>query len=156
LPEGARRDQNVPADVMSTGHKTVVSGEALEKAGAIPVEKEPTDWAKVGKIAGMAGGLLVIVAVLAFVFWPRGAERTIKTMQMGRERGDAKAGKVPPPAQVVVRAAAGEHARANGQIDEAQKQSGRARSGLGDPRINPDERSAAAIELALATADTAG
>jgi hypothetical protein len=156
LPAGARAAHDVPQDVMTSAQKTYAGVESLAKAGALQVEKEPTDWARIGKIAGMAGALAVIAGVLGFVFWPKGADATAGTMNQGLELVKAKDSKVPPPAAVAVLEAAGEHAIATGKIDEADQHFLQARGLLDDPKITPEERAAAAVELAVAIAELGG
>jgi hypothetical protein len=115
IPSGARRDtEPAPEGAWGSTTKTVVSGDALEEAGALPSQRrEPVTlarWIMRGMLAAAAVGVLV-VGVLLVISW-LGGKRQEKLLAKAMEA--LSANKVTGASGAVLHMAAGQyHLRRN-------------------------------------------
>ena len=162
IPSGARRDSEpAPEGAWGSTAKTLVSGEALAEAGALPSQRrEPLtlkQWILRGVIAASSVGVLVI-GVLLLVSW-LGGKRQEKMLA----RATANLSKMPNGEAAVLNLAAGRFHLGRNDKDSikpekgdrgAWNQFGAARNRLA--AANTPEADSLLIELALAQLDMAG
>ena len=162
IPSGARRDtEPAPEGAWGSTAKTLVSGEALEEAGALPSQRrEPVTlgrWILRGTIAACSVAV-VVIGVLLVMSW-MGGKRQEKVLA----RALANIGKMPNGEAAVLNLAAGRfhlHRDAKDSIKPekgdrgAWNQFGAARNRL--TAAGTPESDSLLIELALAQLDMAG
>lgn len=166
LPTGARRDtEPAPEGAWGSTSKTVVSGDALAEAGALPSQRrEPVTvgrWILRGTLAASAVGVLVIGTLLVMSWL--GGKRQEKMLARAMAGLSGKEPKVTGEAAAVIHLAAGQfHLRRNEKDSikpdkgdrGAWNQFGAARNRLA--AAGTPECDALLIELALAQLDMAG